>query len=360
MGAPGALSESGCRLDDMYLALARDLKHQLQEESLRALQASAGTDGYVAVGVSVSGPAHRAAGSGPVDGSKPRFGLAVRFDAGSTAAETVAARARAIAPGDVDVRETGPIVALAPHQEAWSPADLQRRVRPLRPGLSIAHRDVSAGTIGAFVSIADGAAQVLSNNHVLADSDRGRPGDPVLQPGSADSGREPQDRIGRLGHVVPLSVEEPNLVDAATCWLDDPDGIDPTYPGGRLIGGAEPDGDVEVHKVGRTTGLTRGMVTAIELDNVLVQYPAGPLRFDGQVEVTGTGAGPFSRGGDSGSLVYHPDTMQALALLFAGSERGGENGQGLTFCNPISAVLEALGADLLLSDWRSDRPGCAP
>ncbi len=46
--------------------------------------------------------------------------------------------------------------------------------------------------------------------------------------------------------------------------------------------------------------------------------------------------------GDSGSLVYREDGV-ALGLLFAGSETGGANGTGLTYCNPIGTVLERLG-----------------
>ena len=58
-----------------------------------------------------------------------------------------------------------------------------------------------------------------------------------------------------------------------------------------------------------------------------------------------TGTGPFSRGGDSGSLVYRADGV-ALGLLFAGSETGGDNGTGLTYINPINTVLRELGATL--------------
>jgi hypothetical protein len=36
-------------------------------------------------------------------------------------------------------------------------------------------------------------------------------------------------------------------------------------------------------------------------------------------------AGPFSRGGDSGSLVVDADN-KAVALLFAGGDQGGANG----------------------------------
>lgn len=59
---------------------------------------------------------------------------------------------------------------------------------------------------------------------------------------------------------------------------------------------------MEVAKLGRTTGLTRGRVTAFEMDNVVVEYDAGNLRFDGQVEIEGVGQKPFSDAGDSGSL----------------------------------------------------------
>ena len=71
----------------------------------------------------------------------------------------------------------------------------------------------------------------------------------------------------------------------------------------------------------------------------------GELSFDDQIEVEGVGDDQFSRGGDSGSLVYREDGV-ALGLLFAGSETGGENGSGLTYLNPIDAVLDALGATL--------------
>lgn len=39
--------------------------------------------------------------------------------------------------------------------------------------------------------------------------------------------------------------------------------------------------------------------------------------------------------------------MEAVALLFAGSDTGGRNGVGLTFANPIHRVLKDLKATLL-------------
>ena len=86
-------------------------------------------------------------------------------------------------------------------------------------------------------------------------------------------------------------------------------------------------------------------MTAFEVDNVIVEYDMGLIRFDNQIEIEGAGAGPFSRGGDSGSAIVD-ENLAAARLLFAGGEVGGSNGQGLTYANPLHAVLDALGVDL--------------
>jgi hypothetical protein len=102
-----------------------------------------------------------------------------------------------------------------------------------------------------------------------------------------------------------------------------------------------------VAKRGRTTGITRGRVTAFELDGVQVGYTRGTLTFDDQIEIESTGSGPFSAGGDSGSLILTAEgAPRGVGLLFAGSETGGPSGTGLTFANPIAAVLRELGVAL--------------
>jgi hypothetical protein len=205
--------------------------------------------------------------------------------------------------------------------------------------------DVSAGTLGAFVEL-DGSMHALSNYHVLVGSPSAAVGEAVVQPGPADGGRVPQDQVGTLAKFVPMAAGRPATVDAAVAHLKDVE-VDLDYPVGRITTTAEAEGGEEVAKVGRTTGLTHGRVTAIELDDVVVGYgeELGELHFDNQIEVESSGAGSFSRGGDSGSLVYRSDGV-ALGLLFAGSETGGDNGLGLTYLNPIRAVLDALGAEL--------------
>lgn len=337
----------------MDIQSARETKQELLRTAATARAAAAPAGGLV-VGVRVYGGG--------------RYGLAVRHD-GSAGAE-VGARALELAGEDADVVDVGVVRALvgaprrldpgtpapvergpagAPSPEApgrWSAESLQQRERPLRPGLSVAQRAVTAGTIGGFVLLeADDRRYVLSNNHVLADSDRAAPGSAVLQPGSADGGTA-ADAVGELAAAVPLQLATPNVVDAALALLADDVEVDATYPVGAITTTAPVDDDMVVEKVGRTTGLTRGVVTAIELDGVAVAYPGGVVTFDDQVEVTGA-AGAFSAGGDSGSLVYDPARRAAVGLLFAGSERGGPAGSGLTFCNPVEAVLASLGARLL-------------
>lgn len=282
------------------------------------------------------------------------FGIAVRYRLGVPRARSIVRKVTAEVGPDVDIRRTGrirPVSELGPRPPAptsQADGDTDRR-RPLRPGISIGHVGVTAGTLGAFVTRVDpdgdGELFALSNYHVLAGSPEARPGDIVLQPGPADGGLAPGDRIGELTEVVDLNALEPAYTDAAIARLDRvPVAFE--YPVGRVVKTARALGGEVVGKVGRTTSITRGRVTAIELDDVIVGYEdLGALSFDDQIEIESLDDGPFSRGGDSGALVYREDGV-ALGLLFAGSESGGRSGKGLTYANPIDQVLDILGIEL--------------
>lgn len=116
----------------------------------------------------------------------------------------------AIADAVTDVVESGEISATTAASWYGSRVDRKAKLRPARPGLSIGHRLVSAGTFGAVVYCrSSGEPLILSNNHVLAnatDGDDGlaKTGDVILQPGGLDGGQEPGDVIGRLHRFVPL------------------------------------------------------------------------------------------------------------------------------------------------------------
>ncbi|QCB95487.1 hypothetical protein E5225_16315 [Cellulomonas shaoxiangyii] len=307
-----------------------------------------------AVRPSTDGPTAALLAIGLATGPDGGYGVAVRYRRGLPEVRSLARRVADEVGPAVDVRRTGRIRALVVDDQPVRPRPPvitaqalgeTGRVRPLRPGVSIAHVDVTAGTLGAFVLVG-GRLHALSNYHVLAGTPSAQVGDLVVQPGPADGGTA-RDRVGTLAATVPLAAGRTAYVDAAVALLDEED-VDATYPVGRVTTTARAVGGERVGKVGRTTAVTAGRVTAIELDDVLVGYgdPLGDLAFDDQIEVEGTGPGPFSRGGDSGSLVYRADGV-ALGLLFAGSEAGGDNGRGLTYVNPIDAVLGALDATLL-------------
>ncbi len=167
-----------------------------------------------------------------------------------------------------------------------------------------------------------------------------------------DGGQKPEHKVGELLRFVKLKKAGPNLVDGAVASIDGEIKVDRrTLTGlGRLAGmsDAVPAPDNRVCKVGRTTGMTKGRVTAFELDNVVVGYGLGYLKFDNQLEIEGADSGPFCQGGDSGSLIVDAG-HRAVALLFAASDQGGANGQGLTYAIPIRTVLDALKVDLLFS-----------
>lgn len=64
------------------------------------------------------------------------------------------------------------------------------------------HPQVTAGTIGAWVLRGQGPEHyMLSNNHVLANSNGAALGDFIRQPGAADGGTD-NDRMARLTEFV--------------------------------------------------------------------------------------------------------------------------------------------------------------
>ena len=96
-----------------------------------------------------------------------------------------------------DVVEVGDLRALQ-----LTPRD---RWRPAPAGVSLGHYQITAGTFGAVVrDQTTGERLLLSNNHVLANSNNATLGDPILQPGAADGGRVEDDTLAELVRFCPL------------------------------------------------------------------------------------------------------------------------------------------------------------
>lgn len=324
----------------MRLSSARELKNRLIAREIQPLRTGPLRADALAIAarrLADLDPSPRTVALGVSRVGPGQFRLAVRVQNQALLDHAVVARITRAARGEVDLRYVGRVV-----KRQWH----RGRIRPLAIGASIGHHRVTAGTLGAFVLPRRGRLpRILSNNHVLADENRAQRGDPILQPGAFDGGRRPADVVGTLERFVRLTVRGANSVDAAIAVVDDGVEVDElTLRDLGTVTGVvtEPvETGEEVAKIGRTTGLTQGRVTAFELDNLVVGYDRGNFRFDDQLEIEGSGEEPFSQGGDSGSLIVDAEG-RAVALLFAGSDQGGTNGRGLTYANPIARVLDAL------------------
>ncbi len=216
---------------------------------------------------------------------------------------------------------------------------LSNRYRPARPGCSIGRKDGPFGTFGALVRRrSDPQLYLLSCAHVLAPLGLGQRGDSILQPAAPDGGSS-TDPIARLEDWTRLrrSGKYPNRSDAAIARV-----LDASRVRAKLMQlGLVPDeiGDVqeddEIRKVGRTTGLTTGIVLDTNFSvRPTLDTAAGPKRigFRGQVLCS-----RYSAEGDSGALVLRGDT--AVGLHLAASA-------GNSVFTPIRAVLEALELEL--------------
>ncbi|MDC0746547.1 hypothetical protein [Polyangium mundeleinium] len=278
-----------------------------------------------------------ALGKGPDD-----YRLAVRLTRYDAPTRSYVDTLSLQASGEIDVQVVGEIQADRPlPSTATTPwRSLQR---PLVPGCSVAHVDVTAGTIGGFVELPDGSQRMLSNNHVLANSDAGSVGDLILQPGPADDGTHPPHAVARLQEFIPL---QGSNIDAALAPLLPNVKFECRYGNRTLTGVGPASPNMEVFKIGRTTGFTKGSVRAIAVDDVRVRYGNRVIFFDDQIEIEGDG-GPFSRGGDSGSLIFNASGA-GVGLLFAGSDTGGASGHGFTYANQLGQVLRRFSAQLIV------------
>jgi hypothetical protein len=290
-------------------------------------------------------------------------GTAVGLTADARPAVKIFTASRAVGglPSSLDgipvvVEVTGEITAIGPTAapDAW-PGPSSPNVdptafftRPVPIGVSTGNKNdlvylhafCTAGTIGARLT--DGTTHyALSNNHVYAVENLGQIGDPIIQPGQLDLDCQATDAddIGTLAAYVPLQFggKSSDTADAAIALVTT-----------STVGTATPsDGygtpssttasatiNLLVQKYGRTTGFTKGTITAINA-TIKVKYSRhGIAIFKDQIEI---GSESFSGTGDSGSLIVTQSGNNPVGLLFAGSST-------TTFANPIDVVLRQLGS----------------
>lgn len=237
------------------------------------------------------------------------------------------------------------------HSHHFDAFSHRARYRPAPAGVSIGHCKVTAGTLGGWTRGAPGTTRynrllLLSNNHVIANSNNAAYGDAIIQPGTYDGGKcTVADRIAILERFVPIRFTGVcNYVDCGTgwCWpnLVRRDYIYRTSSGYAYfrVGNSPVVGvrNLWVGKTGRTTQLTRGYIVDVNWSGK-VNYGSGRVAMFCDQMVVRAPSGEFSAGGDSGSLIWTWDARRApTGLLFAG-------GGGLTIANKIHRVLGSLG-----------------
>jgi hypothetical protein len=234
----------------------------------------------------------------------------------------------------------------------------RQRIRPIPGGVSISPLNANfVGTLGCFLMRRNMDTEeifVLSNNHVLADVDSLPPGTLIVQPGpeSPPFQTSPADAFAALHTVIPIrfpggtgSPPVFNRFDAAIANVTNGDIIQR----GQMFGGIKYDPSrvvtpipgMRVMKMGRTTGFTRGMITATNLQGVQVNYGTQQFPriavFRNTIRIVGDGGASFSLPGDSGSVILEEETGHPVALLFAG------DGVRTTACD-LGSLCQQLGA----------------
>ena len=289
------------------------------------------------------------------------------------------------APRPIPPRPRAALMSDAP----IGPQAFTERIRPAEPGYGVSHPDVTVGTFGLAVKWGPTDDwRILSNNHVLANSNDASIGDFIRQPGTHDGGTT-TDRIGRLlafatlnfegaipgkpkaalgrlafktmrflwdtgaravgcsnrlfVHAMSVDQPTPNLVDVA---LGEP--TDQALISTLVDGIGQPR---EIRRVtlgtltakkGRTTEITRLVCDGVD-GTFRVQYGGGRIGAFQQTDIyVAEDGGEGSAGGDSGSAILSRDGSIWYSLLFAG-------GGGRTLWNQALNCASVLGNGLRLS-----------
>jgi len=230
--------------------------------------------------------------------------------------------------------------------------------------------DCCSGTLGSLIQDGNNRQYLLSSNHVLARSDHANVGDAIIQPGLIDNNCTPNGEgagttpVGSLTSWLPLSSAATNA-DAAIAQVDSgavnaagsilelgakqTDGTLAAAPPGISSTGGKGEAaalDLVVAKSGRTTGLTCGAISALNLDVTVDYYldcaetkPYLTKTFTNQLAISGN---QFSDAGDSGSLVVDAANAEPVGLYFSGGTDLAGVSQAVA--SPAPGVLAELAA----------------
>ena len=248
--------------------------------------------------------------------------------------------------------------------------DIRAFSRPIACGVSIGHFSVTAGTLGCLVRKTNGIPGefILSNSHVLANENIASIGDPILEPGKLDGGRNP---IAKLTDFEPLNFGGGrNVIDAAIAEILNPGEVTPDIKEIGRVNNYSMDTNwgqsvvqygsnkyaisrannspmdatwgQSVKKYGRSTYFTQGIVDGL-YEYLPVKYTNNKFaNMEGQIIIRSQSSRPFSNQGDSGSLVLDALSNRPIGLLVAGDPTNN-----ITVVNPIVPILQRFQIEII-------------
>ena len=201
-------------------------------------------------------------------------------------------------------------------------------------GIRRKKRKSLVGTLGCLVQDSEGTEYILSNNHILANFNKAKKKDRIFRKGR-------RKHIATLTRWKCLSFNGPtNRIDAAIAELTRPGLVNPEIKKiGRVHETMAATIGQRVHKYGHATGHTTGVVQYVGVTPNKKGIPTGDgrtMKFENQIVIKSDSKKPFSKEGDSGSLVIDRATNKVVGLIFANTKKNT-----YTIANPIDEVLAA-------------------
>jgi endonuclease G len=228
------------------------------------------------------------------------------------------------------------------HQRWWGgwrrPVNARaRRTAPMQGGISISNYRYIYGTLGGpVIDRETGARMILSNWHVLAGAWRARPGWPIRQPGRGDGGGH-ADIVAKLSR----SAMSANLDAAVAELTGNRQLINHQFDLGPVTGVGWAQLGMEVVKSGRGTDVTYGHVTGVD-GTARMPYGGVKRLIHNVMTIEPRRRPQVSAGGDSGSFWLQEETMHAVGLHFAGSDRPER-----ALAIDMQPILDALNVDMV-------------
>lgn len=217
--------------------------------------------------------------------------------------------------------------------DSTEPIADESEYRPLKGGIQIGNGTGSLGTLGCLARrTSDGVTVALSNHHVMFAQGKGV-GDEIGQPNLCESCCCSCGDVGVIAAGAIPTGGVAGRVDGAIATLKSGiSSVQEINQIGVIAGTAQAIFGEPVRKVGRTTGLTTGTISAVSDP---ASSTSGPT-YVNQVRVApAAGVPKFSDSGDSGSVIVNASN-QVVALLWGGNT-------GPSVANNISDVLAAFG-----------------